>query len=215
MVTGQSRAQAGSMAGTGRWCAAGVSLFAAGCATGGLSTNSINSKLNAWDSVPVARSERVLETLKLEELASTSPICIAYRMPSQGAPLTPAMTDTIETISRVARKNGLGVETAEIRHARYDRDTGGAFPSDQVVPLTQLLKQQFPEVAAEYQPISKSEFRSTSNCGDKESAFVDIERLTFFKSTMPAATIWQGNFTNRDVMYIVLRGKTVNQEGKT
>jgi len=180
---------------------AGVLLFA-GCATAPrLETNSIRDDLNSGG-LQIASAERRLELGKVEHLSENLPVCIAYRMPPKAPWLTQGFTDAIGTIGRAAKRwKATGVE-AQILHSRFKGDTASAFPAGIAVAATNTLREHFPELPVKYTAIPMEDFRPRSNCGAKDTVFVDVDRLTAYRTDFPSDTAWSKSIHIGDVLFI-------------
>lgn len=190
-----------------RPCALALALacvLAAGCAQSDqrLETNSIRDNLNRGGT-EVSGAVRRFELAKFDSLSSELPICIAYRMPVRAPWLTGAFNDVLATLQRRAKPWKPAGVTVEILHSRFDRDTAGAFPAEIAVQVNEAMNKAVPGVSVRYTTIPMEQFRARASCGQKDTMFVDLERLTAYRSDYPSDLAWsRGSIDIRDVLFI-------------
>ncbi|MGQ0673663.1 MAG: hypothetical protein ACT4N2_12415 [Hyphomicrobium sp.] len=192
-------------------CAFALALLLAGCAaTPGVETTSISRQLEAG-STQVKTAEQRFELQKVRHLATELPICLAYRMPAKGPALNAAFESTWSAIVATSGGGKLPVGQAHILHARFAKDMAGSFPAATTTELAQRLKRSYPGTEAEYLPIDRHAFKAQAVCGGRDTVFVDVERITFYRQEMPSDLAWSGEIHLGDVLFIRL-DKSVRPE---
>ncbi|MCB1519315.1 MAG: hypothetical protein KDJ37_01935 [Hyphomicrobiaceae bacterium] len=192
----------------------GAGLAIAGCASSNgapLQTNSIRDALNSGGT-EVASVERRFEMMKVRSLAKALPICIAYRMPAKAPYLTASFKDALRAIGENAKAWRGNAIDASLLHARLVKDTAAAFPAEIAVGATQAVRDDIPGLPVRYEPVPKDQFRERARCGDKDTVFVDRERITFYKTEFPSELSWSGLVHIGDVLFLRISGRAPPKE---
>lgn len=179
-----------------------LSLMSAACATSQpLETNSIRNGLNSGGH-GLADVERRFEDRKLQSLAATLPICIAYRMPAKAPWLTDRFKQTLQAVGATLRQSKDSVADVQLLHARMAKDTGAVFPAEIAVGSTQSVREHLPSLPVKYQAVPKDGFRVEATCGAKDTVFVDRDHLTFYSKDFPSDLAWSGQVHVGDLLFI-------------
>lgn len=182
-----------------------ATALAACAASQPLVTNAIRTDLNSGGQ-KLADVERRFEDRKLQSLATSLPICIAYRMPAKAPWLTERFKQTLQMVGALARQSKGGIGDVQLLHARMAKDTAAVFPAEIAVRLTQSVRDQLPSLPVKYRAIPRDAFRAEATCGSKDTVFVDQDHLTFYSKDFPSDLAWSGQVHVGDLLFIRITG---------
>lgn len=165
-----------------------------------ISTNSINRALNEGGS-SVHRQMRGEEKDQILALASSLPVCIAYRIPEKQNDPTGRLTSTIRAVSRELTAHSLSVGSVTLVQAR--RSGHDEFIGDDITAITGTFKHSFPNAPVVFEPVAQRDFRNVAVCSAKSTLLLMDDSISSYRTFLPTISVAGGALPDASLPYVL------------